>query len=114
MCSPIHSQRNVFILVQGEFVNSVSDEKCSTFAKEFVSIVSILQQFAVKQIYYFIVMYLRNSAKGQFEVVSIGTILVLFHAFSYNVLLPFNWTSKRLKGNLRFCTLKAGYIHVRP
>ena len=28
------------------------------------------------------------------------------------LLLPFNWTSKRLKGNQRFCTLKAGYINV--
>ena len=36
------------------------------------------------------------------------------YRLSLHQLLPFNRTSKQLKGNQTFCTLKAGYIYVRP
>ena len=34
------------------------------------------------------------------------------HLDLWGVSLTFNQTSKRLKGNRRFCTLETGYIHV--
>ena len=43
-------------------------------------------------------------------------VLVLYPVAStfaqYNTLLPFNWTSKRLKGNQSQWSLKVGHIHV--